>query len=44
VPDEEFVNDSEEAPHRAILIYDGSTTDGNRVIDLSGNGNDGMWK
>jgi serine/threonine protein kinase len=44
VPDEEFVNDSEEAPHRAILIYDGSTTDGNRVIDLSGNGNDGVWE
>ncbi|HET6574116.1 MAG TPA: protein kinase [Fimbriiglobus sp.] len=44
VPDEAFVKDAEGAPVRAVLIYDGGTVEGDRVIDLSGNGNHGLWE
>jgi len=41
VPDSSFAPDAADAPHRAVLIFDGSKVDGDRVIDLSGEGNDG---
>ena len=41
VPDEAFAKDAADAPVRAVLIYDGSAVEGDRVIDLSGVGNDG---
>ena len=41
VPDSSFDPDAADAPHRTVLIFDGSKVDGGRVIDLSGNGNDG---
>lgn len=43
-PDERFAKDSDDAPAKAILIYDGQNAEGDRVIDLSGNGNDGYWE
>jgi hypothetical protein len=44
VPDEQFVKDAEGAPAKAVLIYNGSAVDGDRVIDLSGAGNHGRWE
>jgi hypothetical protein len=44
VPDEAFVKDGADAPARAVLIYEGSAIEENRVIDLSGAGNDGRWE
>ncbi len=40
-PVSSFSPDSTDVPHRAVLIYDGSKLEGERVIDLSGEGNDG---
>jgi hypothetical protein len=44
VPEEKFKKDAGDAPIRAVLIYDGAAVEGNRVIDLSGTGNDGRWE
>ena len=44
VPNEKFVADLDSALLRSVLIYDGSAVQGNRVIDLSGAGNDGQWE
>ena len=44
VPDESFTKDADDAPAKAILIFDGSAVEGERVIDLSGVGNDGRWE
>ena len=41
-PASSFVPDAADAPHRAVLIYDGSKVEGERVVDLSGEGNDGV--
>ena len=43
VPDERFVKDTVDAQSRALLIYSGESVEHDRVIDLSGNGNDGRW-
>ena len=40
-PESSFSPDSTDVPHRAVLIYDGSKVEGERVIDLSGEGHDG---
>ena len=42
VPDSSFAQDTADARHRAVLIFDGSTVEGKRVLDLSGEGNDGV--
>ena len=44
LPDEAFAKDGDEAPAKAVLIYDGSAVEGDRVIDHSGAGNDGRWE
>ena len=44
VPDESFMKDAEDAPVRAVLIYDGSAVLSEQVIDRSGAGNDGRWE
>jgi len=44
VPDEVFAKDADDAPVRAVLIYSGTAVEGDRVIDLSGAGNDGRWE
>lgn len=44
VPDEVFVKDAEDAPTKAILIYDGVVVERVRVVDQSGAGNDGRWQ
>jgi len=36
-----FTQDAADAPYCAVLIFDGSKVEGDRVIDLSGKGNDG---
>lgn len=41
-PQQSFVQDAADVPHRAALIYDGSKVEGERVFDLSGNSNEGM--
>ena len=41
-PESSFVPDAADASHRALLIFDGSKVEGERVIDLSGGGNDGV--
>ncbi len=38
-PDEQF-----DSTENAMLIYDGRHTDGDKVIDLSGKGNHGVWE
>ena len=38
-PSESFTADD-----NALVIYDAKSVDGDRVIDLSGNGNDGIWR
>ena len=43
-PESSFTPDAADSAHQAILIIDGSKAEGNRVIDLSGNGNDGKWE
>lgn len=42
VPDKEFVKDTKDAACKAVLIYGRGAMDGDKVIDLSGNGNDGV--
>ncbi|MCC6417797.1 MAG: hypothetical protein IT429_06060 [Gemmataceae bacterium] len=44
VPDEAFTKDGADAPAKAVLIYDGSAVEGDRVLDRSGSGNDGRWE
>jgi hypothetical protein len=44
VPEEKFKKDADDAPVRAVLIYDGAAVEGDRVIDLSGAGNHGRWE
>jgi len=44
VPDEAFTEDGDDAPARAVLIFEGRAVEGDRVIDLSGAGNDGRWE
>jgi serine/threonine-protein kinase len=44
VPDEAFAKDGDDAPVKAVLIYDGSAVEGDRVIDRTGAGNDGRWE
>ena len=39
IPDEQF-----DSTENAMLIYDGRHTDGDKVIDLSGKGNHGVWE
>jgi eukaryotic-like serine/threonine-protein kinase len=43
-PEQSITGDPDGFSARAVLIYDGSRTEGDRVIDLSGNGNDGRWE
>ncbi|MBW3539854.1 MAG: protein kinase [Planctomycetes bacterium] len=43
-PEEQFTKDADAAPAKAVLIYDGSSVEGERVIDLSGAGNHGRWE
>lgn len=43
-PERSFGPDVVDVPHRTVLIFDGSEVDGDRVIDLSGEGNDGTWR
>lgn len=43
-PDQAFVKDTENAPSKAVLIYDGINVVGKKVIDMSGSGNDGVWE
>ena len=43
-PEQEFVKDAADAPSKAVLIYDGSSVEGDKVIDLSGEGNHGRWE
>jgi hypothetical protein len=38
-PTESFTADDD-----ALVIYDAKSVDGDRVIDLSGKGNHGIWK
>jgi eukaryotic-like serine/threonine-protein kinase len=40
-PESSFVPDAADVPDRAVLIYDGLKVEGERVTDLSGEGNDG---
>ena len=42
VPDSSFAQDTADARHRAVLIFDSSKIEGEREIDLSGEGNDGV--
>lgn len=44
VPDETFAKDADDAPAKAVLIYDGSAVESDRVLDRSGAGNDGRWE
>jgi serine/threonine protein kinase len=44
VPDQQFVPDVAESLHPAVLIYDGSKINQQRIIDLSGNENHGVWE
>jgi hypothetical protein len=41
-PVSSFVPDVADVPHRAVLIFDASKVEGERVIDLSGEGNDAV--
>jgi len=43
-PEEMFRKDADDTPVKAVLIYDGEVVEGERVIDLSGAGNDGKWE
>ncbi len=44
VPKEQFAKDSDGSDDKTFLIYDGSSFDNERIVDLSGNGNDGIWQ
>lgn len=44
VPEEQFAKDADGSENKTLLIYDGSSFDNDRIIDLSGNGNDGVWQ
>jgi len=44
IPDQTFVKDTKDALSKAVLIYDGINVDGKKVIDMSGNGNNGVWE
>lgn len=44
IPDQTFVKDVEDASTKAVLIYDGINVEGKKVIDMSGNGNHGVWE
>ena len=43
-PEERLGKDADNAPVKAMLIYEGSAVEGDRVIDRSGTGNDGRWE
>lgn len=43
-PESSFSPDAVDVPHRAVLIFDGSQVEGDRVIDLSGKENDGKLR
>ena len=43
-PQLSFTSDDTDDPHGAVLIFDGFKVEEERVIDLSGNGNDGSWE
>ena len=43
-PEEQFIADNFESPVKALLIYDGTRTDGDQVLDVSGNENHGVWQ
>jgi serine/threonine protein kinase len=42
-PEISFVADKADDPCQAVLIFDGANIEGDRVVDLSGSGNDGKW-
>lgn len=42
-PEPSCAPDVADVPHRAVLIFDGSKVEGERVIDLSGESRDGKW-
>jgi len=44
IPDKYFTKDDQNYPNKAILIYDGSSNDGEYVTDLSGEENHGIWE
>jgi hypothetical protein len=44
IPEPRFTKEADDAPHKAILIYDGSKIEGDRVTDLTEIGNDGHWE
>ena len=44
VPEERFAKDADGAKTQALLIFDGASFDDDRIIDLSGHGNDGVWQ
>jgi serine/threonine-protein kinase len=44
VPDKVFAKDADDAPARAVLIYDGAAVESERTLDRSGAGNDGRWE
>lgn len=44
VPEQSFAKDAEDTPAKAVLIYDGSAVEGDRVIDMSESRNDGRWE
>jgi serine/threonine-protein kinase len=44
LPDEAFTMDADDTPVRAVLIFDGSAVESDRVSDLSGSRNDGRWE
>ncbi len=44
VLEEKFSKEGDDAPAKAMLIYDGSAVEVDRVIDLTRAGNDGRWE
>jgi serine/threonine protein kinase len=44
VPEERFAKDADGSENKTLLIYDGHSFDDDRIVDLSGNGNDGVWQ
>ncbi len=43
-PPLQFSPEQADSPHQTVLIYDARHVEGDRVLDLSGNGNHGTWK
>jgi serine/threonine protein kinase len=43
-PQEVFRKEDETSIFQTVLIYDGISLEGERVIDMSGNGHDGTWE